>query len=375
MKKINKSVQAAGAAAVIILAAGCAETITAEYVMPPKAVSDIKAIDTMQIITDVKVTDNSQQTGDSTYLTGALNQRVAARFCQEGFFRTTDFVWGNPAGADQMAGVVLNPGNRHGYARHTTDPVAKRAKLYLTLDVNINSIRRKINKTYMLKDIPYKTVMVKLGKDKNKREIRRPTGVPDPARATVKKVIFPIDSFVITATGNLSVKLVNKNGATVYSKEFNGLATTHAAGNDKHVSLPTKSAVIMEMLVPAVETIIADLSPHKETITLEINKGGDEKGFLLMKAQAFTEVIRTLDELEKKSYADFENLGVAYEIIGDYNAALDSYENAIKIKPGAKIAKAGIRRIANILSAKAALRKMDAKKTDTQYKKSEFKQF
>ena len=370
MKKMNKSVQAAGAAAVIILAAGCAaETITAEYVMPPNAVSDIKAIDTMELIANVKLSDNSAQAGDQSYVVGALNQRVASRFCQEGFFRTTDFVWGNPEGASKMSEIILEKGNMHGYARHTTESVSKRAKLYLTLNANVRTGKTTKNETFIVKDVPFVKTMV--GK--------MPVGRPDPARTRVNKVVMPVESYTIAAKGSLAVKLVNKNGATVYTKDFKDLQYSFEIGMSKHASLPTKSAVIMEMLVPAIETIISDLSPHKEKRALVINEDGNEKACLLLKAQAFTEAITALESIleddknEKKNSADYENLGLAYEIIGDYTSAKGCFDNALKIDSESKIAKDGIQRVENILSAKAALRKMDAKKTDTSYKKSEFK--
>jgi|GEM_PF-3256816 len=366
MKKINKSIQTAGAVAVMILAGGCAKTLTAEYVMPPKTVADVKAIDTMQLVTNVKVSDNSPRSGDHTYIIGALNQRVAARFCQEGFFRTTDFVWGNPDGAAKIAGVLLNDGNLHGYARHTTDSVSKRARLYLTLDVRLNSSHVRKNLAFVLKDIPYRVTWVG-----NQHKV--PVGTPDMAGASIQNVIFPVDVMSISARGRLAVKLVNKNGETVYTRNFDNLNYSFEINETRHASLPSKSAAIMEMLVPAIETIVMDLSPHKESRNLVINRSGDEKACLLLQAQAFTEAIATLDELEEKSYADFENLGLAYEVIGDYPAAKGCFADAIKSNPDAKIAKEGLQRMENILAAKADLRKMDAEKTDTQYKKSEFK--
>ena len=79
------------------------------------------------------------------------------------------------------------------------------------------------------------------------------------------------------------------------------------------------------------------------------------------------------DEIKEKTYADYENLGLAYEIIGDYNAAKDAFNEALKLKAGAKIATEGNARIQAILTGKEELRKMEAKKTDTQFKKPEFK--
>jgi len=366
MKKMNKSLQITGLSAAVLLVAGCAaETVTADYVMPPKAVKNIRSIDTMAITANVKLSGNALGKKDKTFAKGALQQRVAARFCQEGFFKTTDFVWGNPdpaGGASQMEDAIRKKESMHGYARHTSAPVQDRAELILDLTAKINAQTEKKVLSVALRDVPYKV----------ERDGHRPVGVPDPNNIRIKKVSVPIDVFSIVGTGSLSVKLIDKSGKKVYERNFPDLKYSFETSESMHASLPSNSAVIAEMIVPAIETIVADLSPHKESRALELNEDGAENAVLLLKAQAFTEAIAALDEIKEKTCADYENLGLAYEVIGDYNAAEEAFNEALKLKPGSKIATAGNERIQDILAGKKELRKMKPKKNDTQFKKSEF---
>lgn len=364
MKKTNRVLQVAGASAALLLVAGCAtETITAEYVMPPSAVKDIKAIDTLAITANTQLSGNAVKGNDKTYANGALQQRVAARLCQEGFYRTTDIVWGNANGVSKMADVIAKKESRHGYARYSTESDFKRAQLELGLTVNIDSQTVKKNIDFTLKDVPYKEE--KAGK--------MPIGRPDIAGTRIEKTTRQVDVFSIVGTGSLMVKLTDKSGKVVYEKNFPDLKYTYETTAEKHSSLPSNAAVVAAMIVPSIETVVADLSPHKESRKLEVNEDGNEKGVLLLKAQAFTEAITALDEIKEKTFADYENLGLAYEIIGDYNAAKDAFGEALKLKAGSKIATDGNARIDKVLAGKAELRKMDAKKTDTQFKKPEFK--
>ncbi len=364
MKKMNKGLQIAGAAAAMFLFAGCStsETVTADYVMPPDAIKDIKAIDTMAITANVKLSGNAFGK-DKTFAMGALQQRVAARFCQEGFFKTTDFVWGNPDGAAKLEDIIQKKESMHGYASHATDMVSKRANLILDLTAKIDSKAGRKTLPFTLKNVPYRET----------RAGKVPVSYPDPSRIRIRKATGTVDVFSIVGTGSLSVKLVDKSGKTVYEKNFPNLKYSLVTSAEKHASLPSGAAVIAEMIVPAIETVVADLSPHKESRKLEVNEDGAEAAVLLLKAQAFTETISALDDVKEKNYADYENLGTAYEVIGDYNAAKDAFDQALKLKAGSKIATDGNARIENILSGKTTLRKMQAKKTDTQFKKPEFK--
>ena len=199
---------------------------------------------------------------------------------------------------------------------------------------------------------------------KEKKVGKVPTGVPDPTRARVQKVTRQVDVFSITGAGNLTVKLTDENGKVVYEKQFPKLSYHFETSDKDHNSLPAKAAVVAEMIVPAIDEIVADLSPHKEQRDLVVNEDGDEKAVLLLKAQAFSETIKRLDDVlngEDKNAADYENRGLAYEIIGDYAAAKGDFEEALKLAAGSKIATEGKARIEKIMAGQKALRKMDAK--------------
>lgn len=366
MKKTNRFLQIAGASASVLLIAGCAtEKITAEYVMPPAVIKDIKAVDTLEIVPTTTLTGNAITGNDTTYANGALVQRIASRLCQEGYYRTTDIVWGNIDGVAQMGNAIAKKKSQHGYARYTTESDFKRAQLSVTLNAKIDSHIVKKNMAYTLTDMPYK----------EKKVGKVPTGVPDPTRARVQKVTRQVDVFSITGAGNLTVKLTDKNGKVVYEKQFPKLSYHFETSDKDHNSLPAKAAVVAEMIVPAIDEIVADLSPHKEQRDLVVNEDGDEKAVLLLKAQAFSETIKRLDDVlngEDKNAADYENRGLAYEIIGDYAAAKGDFEEALKLAAGSKIATEGKARIEKIMAGQKALRKMDAKgvakKSGTQFK-------
>ena len=366
MKKTNRFLQIAGASASVLLIAGCAtEKITAEYVMPPAVIKDIKAVDTLEIVPTTTLTGNAITGNDTTYANGARVQRIASRLCQEGYYRTTDIVWGNIDGVAQMGNAIAKKKSQHGYARYTTESDFKRAQLSVTLNAKIDSHIVKKNMAYTLTDMPYK----------EKKVGKVPTGVPDPTRARVQKVTRQVDVFSITGAGNLTVKLTDKNGKVVYEKQFPKLSYHFETSDKDHNSLPAKAAVVAEMIVPAIDEIVADLSPHKEQRDLVVNEDGDEKAVLLLKAQAFSETIKRLDDVlngEDKNAADYENRGLAYEIIGDYAAAKGDFEEALKLAAGSKIATEGKARIEKIMAGQKALRKMDAKgvakKSGTQFK-------
>lgn len=365
MKTMNKGLQIVGAAFVLLLAAGCStEVLTAEYIMPPNMISDVKSIDVIEIVPEITLSGNAFENKDKAFVAGALQQSMASRLCQGGYIKTVDYVWGNPDGASDMEDVLARKEHMHGYTRHATDPVSSRAKLEMKLKAAVNTSTAKQNVSITLQDVPYK----------EGRNGRVPTSSPDTARIVTEKVSVPMDVFSISGTGALSVTLTDKSGNVVYEKEFPSLESSFSTSTTNHGAPPTSLEVISTMILPAIETIAADISPHKENRTLQINEDGSKESVLLLKAMAFTEAISAIDNIEddKKSAADYENLGVAYEVIGDYDSAKEFYEAALERKNDSGIATIGKERILDILKAKEELRKTKAKKTETQFKSSEF---
>ena len=365
MEKTYKFLPIIGASATVLMIAGCSTTIekvTAEYVMPPAAIKNIKAIDTIDIVPSITLSGNAVKGNDKTYANGALVQRIAARLCQEGFYRTTDIAWGSTDGVDNLADAIDKKNSVHGRARYATETNFKRAKLSVTLNAKINSKHEKKNVQYTLEDIPY--IEKKVGK--------MPVGIPDLSRAKITKVMRQIDVFSITGSGDLIVKLTDKNGKLVYEKNFSNLSYRFETSNNNHNALPLNAAVIAKMIVPAIETVVADISPHKEQRELVVNEDGDKKAVLLLKAQAFQDARARLDKVLKddKKAADYENRGIIYEITGDYHSAGDDFQSAKNIAPNSPIALAGLDRIKKILDKDIILSKAKKlqKATGTAYK-------
>lgn len=367
MKKTNKFLPIVGASASLLMIAGCNvafEKVTAEYVMPPATIKNIQAIDTIDIVPSVTLSGNAIKSNDKTYANGALVQRIAARLCQEGFYRTTDIAWGNTDGVEKLDAAIAKKKSLHGKTGLSTDSDFARAKLSVTLNAKINNKHTKKNVLYTLEDVPY--IQKKVGK--------MPVGVPDISRAKITKVTRQVDIFSITGSGNLKVKLTDKNGKLVYEKNFANLSYHFETSDANHNALPLNAAVIAKMIVPAIETIVADISPHKEQRDLVVNEDGDKKAVLLLKAQAFNDALNRLDYVinsKDAKAADYENRGIIYEIKGDYDSAVENFEKGNS--PIAQAGKARIEKISkgDIISLKA---KELQKKTGTTYNTGNLKE-
>ena len=358
-------------AAAILAIAGCSvPTITADYTMPPKAVSDIKGIDTMEIVVNVKLPN--QGPADEAIARSVICERLAAGFCREGFFRTTDFVWGNPQGADEMASLLKSKNSKHGYARIATAPVKPRARIELTFEALVASGEQDLNVNTELKKVFYKVehrdAEIEWGpKDNRKKEtIKVPYSVPAQTQKSIAR--SKVKRFWINAAGTLEAKVIDKSGKIVYQKKFDGLKFSATCDHNSLKALPTKSSIFSELSKNAIAAIVEDLSPHKESKQVKINKDGDKRGFYLLKALAFSEAVTTFENIDekKRTFADWENLGVTYEALGAYDDARKCFEIALKIKKEDKgmfdydenIAEDGIDRIKSVIEAQGKLEKL-----------------
>ena len=358
-------------AAVILAAAGCSvPKITADYTMPPKAVSDIKGIDTMEVVVNVSLSGD-KKSGDEAIARGVICERLAAGFNSEGFLRTTDFVWGNPQGADEMTALLKSKNSRHGYARITTDPITSRARLELTLNAQVSSGEEDLKVDTELKKVfykvDYKKQKITWGKDKkNTEEISVPYSTPD--REVKSVASSKVKRFWIDAQGVLEAKVIDKNGKIVYQKKIDNLRANAQCDHETLKAVPTKFSIFSELSRKAVADIVKDLSPHKESKEVKINKDGDKRGFYLLKALAFSEAVSTFENIDekKRTFADWENLGVTYEALGAYEEAQKCFETALKIKKENKgmfdydknIAEDGIIRIKRVINAQNKLEKL-----------------
>ena len=118
---------------------------------------------------------------------------------------------------------------------------------------------------------------------------------------------------------------------------------------------------------------MADISPYKESRELVAIEGGDERVVFLLNAKAFQEVVLVVEKLEvtgKANFADFENLGIAFEAMGDFFSAKNAYAKASKFNPESQTAKDGLNRVQNALAGKKAVQSSGAKENkDTKFSK------
>jgi len=359
-------------AAAILTIAGCSvPTITANYTMPPEAISDVKGIDTMEIVVNVSL-PNSSDAADSAIARAAICERLAAGFGREGFFRTTDPVWGNPAGADALASLVKSKNSRHGYARLVTPPVTPRARIELNFKADVTSGERnqivdtKLTKVFYRVAYRKQEITWGSGERKNRETIQIPYSVPDRSEKSVAR--SKIKQYWINARGALEAKVIDKNGKVVYQKRFDNLSVAAQCDHSSLKAVPTKASVFSALSKDAIAAIVKDLSPHKESKQIKINKDGDKRGFYLLQALAFSEAVSTFENIDekKRTFADWENLGVTYEVLGAYEDAQKCYETALKVKKedkgmfdyDKKIAEDGLVRIKAVIAAREKLDKI-----------------
>ena len=344
-----------------LMFAGCkSDTLLADYIVPPTIIKDVKLIDTMEIIPKVSLSGNSLRSDDQSYICASLHQTLSSKLSQCGYINTVDYVWGNPEGVSALEDLIHAKNSQHGYVRHSTDPVSDRAHMYLDFKVNVSSGATEKKEKIELKDDIYR--------------IKYEDGVPyqEYSETRTSTVEMPTSVFSITGTGSLTAKLVDKSGKTVYTKTFSNLSYSYLTSSTVHDAPPPASAVVLQMILPAIETIVTDISPHKVQRELEINSSGSKKSVLLLKSMAFTEAINAIDELDEKSSADYENLGIAYEIIGDYVSAKECFEHVLKDDSTSELAKKCVDRIDSVLSGKQNIRNMNIKQTGNQFKSSEY---
>jgi hypothetical protein len=377
---MNKILAATSLVSMLIFG-GCKteETVTVDYIVPPKEISDVNSISTLEIIPNVKLSGSAIKnfTVEKQLVNVALTQSLSSRLCQNGYIKPVDSIWGNIDGVAQMDELISEKDSKHGYARIMTDSMEERATMNLNLTLTMNSNRVQDEIIKELVDTPYKIEYrdekreYKSGDQKRTATVRVPYSSPD--KSTSKKVSFKTIAYVVSGSGTLTAELVDKSGVKVYEKSFPNLSYSFRTSESVHGGVPTNTEVIAKMILPAIEEIAKDISPHKESRTLEINTDGSKKAVLLLRSLALTEAITALDELkDTKSSADYENLGVAYEAIGEYVSAESAFAKATELNPASEFAAQCKKRITSILEEKKQLRK-NARKLDTQFKSSEYK--
>ncbi len=313
--RIKSRLMLYAAALAVCFITGCADKYTAIYTFPPSGLkgASISAISPLKIEVSAALAGNA--TMDKGGAEAMLRQRISSRLYQEGALKTIDLLWGTRGGGDKVANVFAPYHSAHGYARYVSDDI-ECAVLHINVKAAmVNKIDR-VKRKFRLVDIPYKI---------KREEGRVPVSRPDFDNRRVEEREVTYDVLRSEGMGVLQATLVDKGGKTVFSKNF-PIAFKHVNDLESHEAQMAGNALFDRMIANAVEELAMDISPHQETREIKFNESGCKKAVLLLKAQAISETVNFLENYSPMKEADYENLGLAYEILGEYTLADDAYK-------------------------------------------------
>lgn len=328
----------------MILLAGCETEIVADYVMPAREVVNVGKVNVIAIRVNSRVTGNLA--GDNNRNAGLLKKLLSKRLYQEGFYQVVDDIWGEPEMASGLAKVMNGKNPNHGYGETFIAGGQRKAKavLFLELELELNSNPAQYEKTFELVTKPYVMNPVQPG--------QVPTSRVNWKAVTTQEVKMPYTMHQVTAKGKLRARFVSRKGTAApeaYDKSFQ-ITLPQSACTDWE--RPSQLKVLATALAPVVEAVVADISPVKEQRKLTVSTGGSDRVMLLLKAKAFGDAVAEVEQLDENHAAvaaDYENQGVAFEVMGDFVGAKFAYENAVKANPESESAKQGARRVAELL--------------------------
>ncbi len=343
----------------LIILTGCAtpdNRLQVDYLMPPREIADLSSISPLSIAAKITLTGNAVSEYDLKSAQNDLCGRIAAQLNDEGFCKTVDVLWGDSSGVDGLQQLMKQKKFPHGYDLYSASEIES-ARLEVFLEADIKKHKKKTEREAELTYLPYK---------RDKSDI--PSSSPNYERARVKKQQVEITVYTVDATGKLQAVLYDKSGKIAYQKEFNSLTYHEQYGYEKIAAIPVNSAIIAKMIMPAIDQIIADISPHTESREIEINEDGNKKTVLLLKAHAYTEAIKLLDEIISEGdpkIADVSNMAIALEVIGEYQAASDFWQQGLEIDKSNEVAQLGMQRVEQIINAKKELQKQKLRKANS----------
>ena len=341
---------AAGLAAFIV---GCStEKITVDYVMPAKAVTDVSKVNIAAIKVKANVTGNLA--GDNKQNAGLVKQLLAMRLYKEGYYQVTDDIWASPDCAQEFCNALKAQG-ASGYSGFIAKGQTKgKVVIDVALDLVLDCKPVKKELPFTLTTVPYKAKTVE----------GVPTSEPDAKATVTEKVKKEVTVYEVVAKGTLKAKFVGANGKDSPQKYENTFQITMPKADCYDSAKPSRMKALAAAVTPAVNGIVADMSPYKESRELEAIEGGDERVVYLLNAKAFLEVESVVEKLDitgKANFADFENLGIAREAMGAFGQAKFAYEKAAKLNPESETARAGLKRVQDALAGRDAVKASGAK--------------
>ena len=352
-------------AGIAVFLAGCAtEKITADYVMPARAVADVSQVNVAAIRVKANVTGNLA--GDNARNAGLVKQLLSMRLYKEGFYQVTDDIWATPEGASALEKAITEKDAGHGYAALTAmgqDDTKVVVDIALDLALDAKPVVKEM--PFTLQTVPYKAKSGKKGMP--------PTSEPDSKNIVSEKVMQKVTVYETVAKGTLTAKFAGPDGKEAPMKYANTFQISMPESERFDSAKPSQLKALAAAVSPAIDEIVADISPYKESRELVATAGGDKRVVHLLNAKAFPEVVTVVEKLEligKANYADFENLGIAFEAMGEFFSARDAYAKAVKANPESASAKAGAKRVEDALAGKKAVKESGAKQNkDTKFSK------
>lgn len=344
---------------------GCETMIKVDSVQPAKEVADVSKVNVAAI--RVKADVKGNLASKNAQCAELVRQLISSRLCKEGFYKVVDGISGTAEGAADIEKMLKD--SRHGYVdlmamEQGNEKVVIDVDLDLTLDAK--PVQKEIS--FTLKTVPYKI-------QPPKKEGERPTSVQDLKAATAETVKQPVTVYETVATGTMKVKFAapkDKECPAAYAKTF----TVVMPKEDQFDSAqPSALKALAAAVTPAVNGLVSDISPYRKTTEVAIAKGGDDRVATLLEAKDFSEVAIVVDKLDLIKVAveaDYVNLGIAMEALGDFHGAKAAYKKAVDLKPEAKseAGLAGLKRVEEALAGKKAVKASGAKQNkDTKFSK------
>ena len=362
MKNVSKIGLYGFAVGLSALFIGCAsEKVMVDYVMPAKAVADVSKVNVVSIRVKSNVTGNLA--GDGGRNAGLVRQLLATRLYKEGFYQVADDIWSNADGALALQQQILEKDSGHGYATFgAMGQGREKAVIDLELDFSLDANPVKKEIPFVLTTVPYKLDPKKPG-----------VSYPDPKKATEERVSKMVTVYEVVAKGTLRAKFSGVNGTEAPVAYENTFAVEMPEADRFGSAKPSQLKALAAAVSSAIDGVVADISPYRETRAFEPISGGDKRVTKLLCAKAFPEVVTVVEQLAlngKGTAPDFENLGIAFEAMGELNRARGAYGLAVKANPESLTAKAGSKRVAEMLAGKKTVKKSGAEKNrDIQFAK------
>jgi len=340
-----------------------------------------------------------------------LSEKLNSSIYKEQYLAVADCLCGDKKGEGRLK-ERLKGNNWHGYSELHAGRVA-RAKMLVSADIIFKEEKGADNITTEVHTTPY-VVLGKKDKDGNTQSEPKKDKKGN-IEQVVDKHQTKVDFVKYDLSGTVHFKMTSPKGEQLYNKSYPVKLVRKVGGNSATISgYPTYLELAAELLQPAVEKVVKDISPHKETRELKINENGDKSAVVLMKATAFLDAKEVLEQAIKKNETtaqektkqieeafekdkkrieetvkaekereeavkritaektakikeagrilspDYENFGILREILGMYGAAIENYQLAYKSDETNKSAAAAEKRVAELIENVKKMKDKDA---------------